>query len=258
MPSTAWRSTASAGGSTSARWSPIAWWRSTSRAGSCGGSTGSTAGALAVDPRTGNIWCTVGSNFESGETVVLDPTGREVASFPVRGIDIAYDPHTDGFWLVGYGIRKLSREGQVLFEKPTARLGIDLGRGRSARRQRLGRRAHIATSRESANRLWHFNSAGGVLKMWPLGNKTLFGVACNPKTGTVWVVSLRREILRFTADGGELPALPIPAVAIAISPTTGQVWATTDTEIIGLDAEGRPAIRSPFGSRSGQSWLAAY
>ena len=49
---------------------------------------------------------------------MLDPEGKEVASFPVRGIDLAYDPKTDGFWLVGYGITKLSRSGEVLFHKP--------------------------------------------------------------------------------------------------------------------------------------------
>jgi hypothetical protein len=94
--------------------------------------------------------------------------------------------------------------------------------------------------------------------LWLLGGKNLFGVACDPKTGTAWVTCLRSEILRFTADGRELPALPIKAVAVAVSPTTGRVWATTETEVLGLDAECRPAIRSPLGPKSGQSWLAAY
>ena len=76
------------------------------------------AAALAVDPRTGNLWCCVGKSLNDGETVVLDREGKEVESIPVRGIDIAYDPRTDGFWLVGYGITKLSRKGEVLFRKP--------------------------------------------------------------------------------------------------------------------------------------------
>ena len=78
------------------------------------------AGALAVDPRTGNLWCCVGADLAHGETVVLDTTGREVTSFPFRGIDIAYDSRTDGFWLVGYGVTKLSREGNAIFQKPHA------------------------------------------------------------------------------------------------------------------------------------------
>ena len=60
------------------------------------------------------------------------------------------------------------------------------------------------------------------------------------RPGTAWVVSLGSEILRFTADGQELPALPVKARAIAISPTTGQVWATTETEIL-QTRRGRPA-----------------
>jgi DNA-binding beta-propeller fold protein YncE len=110
----------------------------------------------------------------------------------------------------------------------------------------------------SANRVWHFDSAGGVLKSWSLGEKNAFGVACDPRTGTAWVAVLRKEILRFTAGGRELPPRPIPAIAVSISPTSGQAWVTTETEVIGLDAEGRPAIRSPLGPKSGQSWLAAY
>ena len=74
--------------------------------------------ALAVDPETGHVWCTGGTDLATGETVVLDTKGKEVDSFPYWGIDIAYDPHTEGFWLVGRGITKLSRRGDVLFHKP--------------------------------------------------------------------------------------------------------------------------------------------
>jgi thiol-disulfide isomerase/thioredoxin/protocatechuate 3,4-dioxygenase beta subunit len=219
------------------------------------------ADALAIDPRTGNLWCTVGRNLVSGETVVLDPAGREVASFPVRGSDIAYDPHTDGFWLAGYqsnGITKLSREGKVLFHKPCegfsfASVAVDPRDGSVW----FVERDHPDVSR-SANRLWHLESGGNVIKSWPLGEKNLFGVACDLKTGTAWVSVFRKEILRFTADGRELPPVPIKAIAVAVSPTTGRAWATTETEVIGLDADGRPAVRSPIGPKSGQSWLAAY
>ncbi len=76
------------------------------------------AGALAVDPKTGRLWCSVGSSLAAGETVVFDGAGREVASFPLRGVDIAYDPHTEAFWLVGDAITKVTREGKVLFQKP--------------------------------------------------------------------------------------------------------------------------------------------
>ena len=82
--------------------------------------TNINAGALAVDPKTGRLWCSVGSKIGQGETVVLDPDGLEVASLPVLGTDMAYDPHTDAFWLVGAEITKVSREGKVLFQEPCA------------------------------------------------------------------------------------------------------------------------------------------
>ena len=76
-----------------------------------------SAKALAIDPKTGFLWCTTGHTLTHGETVVLDEKGREAASFPYRGVDIAFDPHTEGFWLVGNQITKLNRLGKVLFQQ---------------------------------------------------------------------------------------------------------------------------------------------
>ena len=71
-------------------------------------------------------------------------------------------------------------------------------------------------------------------------------------------MSLGSEIIRFTADGKDLPPLPVQARAISISPTTGQAWATTETEILQLDGAGRPKSVSRFETKSEQSWLAAF
>ena len=193
------------------------------------------ADALAVDPRTGNLWCSVGEDLAHGETVVLNADGQEVANFPFRGIDIAYDPHTDGFWLVGYGITKLSREGKVLFRKPQEGWAY----ASVAPNPRDGsvwvvERAHPDVA-GSMNRLWHLAADGSTIRKWDLGEKHIFGVACEPVTGTAWAVFLGSEILRFTADGKELPPLPVKARAISISPTTGQ--------ILGDHRDGNPASR---------------
>ncbi len=222
---------------------------------------GIDACALAVDPRTGNVWCTVSRMTRVGEVVVLDTEGREVASYPEPGFDIAYDPHSDGFWLAGYeenGITRLTREGKVVFRRPCegfgfASIAVDPRDGSAW----LVERAHPDVS-PSVNRVWHVDPAGKAIQSWPMRDKLVFGIAVEPKTGTAWVTVLGKELLRFTADGRELPALPIPATAVAVSPTTGRVWVTTGSEVIGLDAEGRPAIRSPIGPKSGQAWLAAY
>ena len=66
------------------------------------------------------------------------------------------------------------------------------------------------------------------------------------------------DVFRFTTDGRALPGLPVSARAISIGPSTGQVWVTTDIEILQLDANGRPKTFARFDSKSGQSWLAAF
>src|SRR5262249_43834774 len=109
----------------------------------------------------------------------------------------------------------------------------------------------------SVNRVWHRDANGGAIKTWALAAQLVFGVACDPKTGTAWVTSLRTDLLRFTANGNELPPLPIKARSVAISPTTGQVWLTTETEVLRLDETDQPHTVSRFGAKSGQSWLAA-
>jgi peroxiredoxin/protocatechuate 3,4-dioxygenase beta subunit len=216
------------------------------------------ADALAVDPGTGNLWCSVGRNLVHGETVVLDGAGNEVASFPTRAIDLAYDPQTDGFWLVGYGITKLSREGNVLFHKPRqgwacVSVAVDPTDGGVW----VAERAHPDVAR-SANRLWHLDAQGGVLHSIALGEKDPFAVACAPRTGTAWVVSLGAQLLRFARDGKELPPLEIAALSVAASPTSGRIWVTTNTDVLQLDETGAIVSRTPLGSTSGMSRLFAY
>ena len=200
----------------------------------------------------------MGQDLAHGETVVLDTTGREVASFPFRGIDIAYDSQTDGFWLVGYGITKLSREGNAILRKPHAGWAcVSVAANPADGSVWIVERGHPDVA-QSANRLWHLAADGITIKTWDLGEKHVFGVACEPQTGMAWVVSLGSEIVRFTADGQNLPPLPVQARAISISPTTGQVWATTETEILQIDEAGRPKTVSRFETKSEQSWLAAF
>ncbi len=216
------------------------------------------ADALAVDPATGNLWCSVGKNLAEGETVVLDVNGQEVTTYPFRGIDLAHDPHTDGFWLAGYGITKLSREGKVLFQKPHEGWAcVSVAANPRDGSVWVAERAHPQVP-GSSNRLWHLAADGATIKTWELGDKHDFGVACEPKTGTAWVVCLGSDILRFTSDGKALPPIPVQARAISISPTTGQVWVTTKTEVLQLDEAGRPRTIARFEAESGQSWLAAF
>ncbi len=219
---------------------------------------GMNADALAVDPKTGHVWCTGGKNLVEGETVVLDADGAEVDSFPVRGIDIAYDPKADAFWLVGYGVVKLGRDGKELFRRPRegwacVSVAADPGDGSVW----FVERSHPDVAR-SANRLWHLDAAGGLLKVWPLGERNAYGVAFEPRAGVAWVVSIGSDILRFASDGRELPSLPIQARSVTVGPTTGQVWAATEAEVVRIGPDGRIEARSPLETSHGQSWLAAF
>ncbi len=216
------------------------------------------AGALAVDPRTGHVWCTVGKNLAEGETVVLDAEGAEVDSFPIRGIDIAYDPKTDAFWLVGYGVVKLGRDGRELLRMPRQGWAcVSVATDPDDGSVWIVERSHPDVSR-SENRLWHLEATGGVRKVRALGEKPAFGVAFDRKTSTAWVACLGSDLLRFTSDDRELSPLPIQARSIAVSPTTGQVWAATETELVRMGNDGRIEARSPLERPSRQSWLAAF
>ena len=220
--------------------------------------TNINAGALAVDPKTGRLWCSVGSKIGQGETVVLDPDGLEVASLPVLGTDMAYDPHTDAFWLVGAEITKVSREGKVLFQEPCAGWAfVSVAVNSIDGSVWIVEHAHPELPR-SVNRLWHRDANGGVLQERGLGKQSIFGVACEPKSGTAWVTSLQSDVLRFTAQGGDLRPFPVKARAVAVSPTTGRVWLSTEIEVVWLDEAERPHMAYRFSDMTGQSWLAAF
>jgi hypothetical protein len=217
-----------------------------------------SAGALAVDPKTGHLWCTVGQNLEHGETVVLDGKGHELASYPIRGTDIAFDPHTDGFWLVGNQVTKVSREGKVLFQQRCEGWAfVSVAVNPTDGSVWIAERAHPDLAR-SVNRLWHRNANGGVLSVRELGANMIFGVACEPKTGKVWITNLQSDLLHLTAQGDELRPLPLKARAVAVSPTTGRVWLTTETDVVWLDETDRPHTVARFSGPCGQSWLAAF
>jgi thiol-disulfide isomerase/thioredoxin len=219
---------------------------------------GIEAGALAVDPKTGNVWCTVGKDLVEGETIVFGADATEVDSFPVRGIDIAYDPKTDAFWLVGYGVVKLGRDGKELFRMPRQGWAcVSIATDPNDGSVWIVERSHPDVAR-SENRLWHLDTTGDVRKVRALGEKQAFGVAFDRKTNIAWVACLGSDLLRFTSDDQELSPLSILARSIAVGATTGQVWAATETELVRIGLDGRIEARSPLERPSNQSWLAAF
>ncbi|HET6572243.1 MAG TPA: hypothetical protein VFG68_01465, partial [Fimbriiglobus sp.] len=78
--------------------------------------------AAAVDPTTGNLWVLISKNgIKTGETIVLDSRGKKVATHPVNGWDIIYDPKGKAFWVAGRNLTKMSaKDGTVLSVQPIA------------------------------------------------------------------------------------------------------------------------------------------
>ena len=74
--------------------------------------SGMLTGVLALDEKTGNLWVSGGGGIGDGQTVVLDPDGRDVTSYPYGAVDMAYDPHDDAFWIVSNEVIKLNLRGQ--------------------------------------------------------------------------------------------------------------------------------------------------
>jgi tetratricopeptide (TPR) repeat protein len=212
---------------------------------------------LLVDERTGNLWCSGGPLLNTGETIVFDGGGNEVAAYPCRAVDIAYDPQTDAFWLVGYQIVKLTRSGEVLFRED-----VDGWCCRCASINPRDGSIWIAESRHrdrvrSKNCLWLRNADGSVRHKIDLGDTTVLALACVAATGDV-LFNGRQGLCRASPDGkvSELGALQ--ARNIAVSPTGGAIWLTTESAIIRIDEEGSVQLRVPLAALSARSWIAAF
>jgi DNA-binding beta-propeller fold protein YncE len=214
--------------------------------------------SLLVDPKTGNLWATRGERLNDGETFVFDADGNEVAAYPFRGIDMAYDPHSDAFWLVGYEIIKLSRDGEVQFREQVdgwccASVSVNPTDGSVW----IAERDHASVP-HSKNRLWLLASDATVRQMLDLEKDDIFVVECDPKSGNAWFSGYGRGLRLATTDGILSDPLPIIASNIAISPTTGDLWVATSEAVLKLDSSGKVLAKYPHRAESSQAWLAAF
>lgn len=214
------------------------------------------ADVLALDPKTGNLWCSGGSRLNQGETVVLDENGREVAAYPLRAIDMVYDPHADAFWTAGYEILKVSRDGEVLFRKPVegwccASVSADPRDGSVW----LVERDHPDVAK-SRNRLWKLKTDGSVAVNLDLGEQHLFAVACDPQSEQVWVATLSGGLRRFSLAGEPRGSTDLRVYNLALA--GDGVWAVTDAAALKLDHDGNETTRYEFDRPSKQAWIATW
>jgi beta-lactamase regulating signal transducer with metallopeptidase domain/thiol-disulfide isomerase/thioredoxin len=213
---------------------------------------------LTLDEAAGRVWVSGGTTLNRGETVVFDADGSEVAAYPYRAIDIAFDPNSGSCWLVGYEVIKISREGKVLFRKKVEgwcypSISVNPTDGSVW----VIERSHPDVAR-SRNRLWLLDANGAVRQKVELGKIDPFSVAAEPKTGDAWLAYRNAGMRRVSVDGRSADPLPIEARQVSLSQSTGRLWAATKDELLQLDAEGKVISRFGLGKESSQTWLQAF
>jgi hypothetical protein len=211
--------------------------------------------ALAVDPVTGNLWCT-----GSGDrTIVLDSAGKLLARHSISGFDLAYDQPGDTFWIVGpTSLKRLDRSGKPLVrEFPDPVHGyFSVACAPFAEGAWLVERSHPQVA-GSIDQVLFVSNEGKRLKQVHRPGWHPFGVACDARSSAAWVVDLRNALLRIPLEGDDIIEQPIPAVAVAVASSTGHVWAATADHLLRLDDRGRVELKLARRAPSQQCWLAA-
>lgn len=215
--------------------------------------------ALAVDPKSGNLWCLGGSGVAPHPTIVLDPRGARIAEYEVNGFDIAYSPFDETFWIADDDVTKIDRRGETIAVHPKeagAWTRVSVAPDPRDGGVWVAERNH-PEHKASKNRLLRLDAQGTLVKKLELGKQDPFCVACDPETGMAWVVMYRNTLLRVPVDGDPLPPLAIAgAISVSISSRTG-IWVAAETQILKVERDGERTVSHRLNRPSSQSWIAA-
>ncbi len=216
------------------------------------------ADTLAVDEKTGDLWCSGGRQLDAGQTVVFDGEGNEKSTFLHRAIDMAYDPHSDSFWLVGYQVINLSREGEIRFqEKVEGWCCVSVSVNPNDGSLWILERGHSQVPK-SGNRLWLRNADGSVRHKIDLADLGVFSVECDPGSGDAWVGIYRSGARCYSAEGKLIATLAVEGQNFAISPGSGEIWMNSEEAVVRIDPSGKILARSPHEKASRQAWIEAF
>lgn len=215
-------------------------------------------GPLAIDEKTGNLWCGLGGNLNDGEIVVFDPQGRELAAYPYPSVELALDPLSSACWSTGTQTLKIGATGDVLFRQRVdgwcwTSMSINPADGSVW----LAEREHPDVA-NSKNRLWLLSADGSIRHKVDLGTYKISVVRYSPQTGDAWIGSYKEGIRRVSADAQLSEPLALMASRIAISPTTGDLWGADADAVFRFDRSGQILARSAFSKPSQQCWLEAF
>ncbi len=216
------------------------------------------AAALAVDPATGNVWATrsfhIPGKADGGSTSVRSPEGKVLATHPVPGQDIAFDPKNKSMCVVGQEMIRLSLDGNVrargrvtgsdhcLAVCPlTGNVWVATGATVTAER-------HLGLYDLNAKQQDHV----------PLGGIRCLRLAISPKDGSVWVALAYHEVRRYSKAGLLKACFKLEITSLDIDHATDGIWAVTPDEILRLTRDGKITLRVKHKGMSVQSWIASY
>lgn len=230
--------------------------------------------AIAVDDKTGNIWCADGPTLVDKKTVVVGIDGKKLTGYPWGGFDIVYDPQREVFWIAGPQIVRADREGKVSLMRPLPDLpgvpeypAVINARNWSAvsitpvyapgndrlRGAWVAIRSHPDV-RGSRNRLVRLDDNGETRTLVELGKVDPYAVACDAE-GNCWVADLRKQLLKYNIDGQQTRQLPVPAMAVVADHTSKEMVASTEKGLLRIDDNGRVSWQAKFTYPSRQRWL---
>ncbi len=221
---------------------------------------GVKAYGIAIDPATGNVWATRvhGGRLEDGATTTVhSPEGKRLASYPVTGYDMAFDPKNRSMWVVAQDVTRLSLEGKVLARQRVtdyyalsvapcpltgnAWVSVGSGGGRAAT-------DHVVAFDKDMKEVARFSTDGA----------RCVRLAVSPRDGCVWAALSFREIRRYSKEGRLEATFKLEVTSLDIDPATGGVWATTPEETLRLTRDGKITARIAHKAKSSQAWIASY
>ena len=211
-------------------------------------------GAVAVDEKTGDIWCLIVPMLNQGHLVVLDQNGNEKTRYPESGFTLRYSPSADAFWLVGRSAKLIDRDGTI---REQADLPMGAYTFSAVAVDDQGGCWVVECSHPdvpgSHSRVWHFDRQAqplacvelesnpaetrGDFPNWieSVGDECWVGIRSITNAGETETCSVRR----LTREGATLGVIDLAARAAGVTVDQKFVWLLCPGECIQVDLKGQ-------------------
>lgn len=216
------------------------------------------AGAIAIDPQTGNLWAVLSEGrIGFGKTAVFDPRGKRIVTHDVRGWDIAYDRTSRSFWLGGRDVTKIDAEtGKVILNRRIAgwcasSIDVDPTSGSLW----LAIRGH-GRGGGGKNELVRLDRDGKLEKKIELEVGSPLHVSVDAETGFAWVAIMRKCVQLYSPKGKLVRELKVKALTCQADPASGGVWVVTREKTMLFGPTGEQKV-SKSHTETLQAWIAS-